>query len=630
MEQSARARRTTLTTTSTCGSLFALVFAASFSVACGGGGSRSPGEGEGGESGAPSEPAPGTPGGGGQGGEAGEAGAAPAGGAGGEDSVCVAGTIECDGDTSQVCDGEGGYRDRKNCSKSGLICVAALGCAVCEPGATKCEDEIAWLCREDGSGWEFEVCDPIQGTACNPMAGVCSGPCGATALGDAYIGCDYFPTVTPNIVNSSFHFAVAVSNTSEDAATITITRGPDTVETLEVAGRSVEVVELPWVPELKGAGANLTASIQLAEGAYRLRTNRPVTVYQFNPLEYQIGGTFSYTNDASLLLPVSAWTGKYWVLARHTWATSSNIYRGFYAVTARFDETTVRVTPGPSSGEVLLGVNGIDATGNGSVVLDSGDVLTVLTAGSGGSEPQDVSGTLVEADKPVQVIGGHQCTNVPDNITACDHLEESMFPAETLATSYFVTAPLIPTGGNVPKVQMVRILATEADTTLTFDPPQAGAPTTLAEPGEWIELADNASDFAITSTKPILVAQYMEGQAAGGGSGDPDMALAVTQAQYRKEYLVHAPTNYEHSFTNIVAPNEATVIVDDTEVDTAQFQPIGDSGFSVIRLPLSNAGNGDHTISGSEPVGVSVYGYGQWTSYWYAGGLNLDVLSEEP
>ena len=31
--------------------------------------------------------------------------------------------------------------------------------------------------------------------------------------------------------------------------------------------------------------------------------------------------------------------------------------------------------------------------------------------------------------------------------------------------------------------------------------------------------------------------------------------------------------------------------------------------------------------TGSEPFGISVYGYGQYTSYWYPGGLNLtDVL----
>ncbi len=34
-------------------------------------------------------------------------------------------------------------------------------------------------------------------------------------------------------------------------------------------------------------------------------------VYQFSPLPYTDGFDFSYSNDASLLLPTNAWTGNY-------------------------------------------------------------------------------------------------------------------------------------------------------------------------------------------------------------------------------------------------------------------------------------------------------------------------------
>jgi len=38
---------------------------------------------------------------------------------------------------------------------------------------------------------------------------------------------------------------------------------------------------------------------------------------------------------------------------------------------------------------------------------------------------------------------------------------------------------------------------------------------------------------------------------------------------------------------------------------------------------LSNTGTGNHSMSGTMPFGIQVYGYGQYTSYWYPGGLNL-------
>ena len=213
-----------------------------------------------------------------------------------------------------------------------------------------------------------------------------------------------------------------------------------------------------------------------------------------------------------------------------------------------------------------------------------------------------------------------------DGVGYCDHLEESMFPYETLANDYIVTAPLIPTGGNTPKVEMVRVVATQDATTLTYDPPQGGAPGAIGQAGAWIELANNPGDFQISADKPILVVQYMEGQDAGGNSGDPAMATAVAKSQYRNNYLFHAPTNYETSYVNIVAPTGEAVLLDGANVNG--FTPIGGTGFSIARVGVSNAGDGNHNASSAKPFGISVYGYGQYTSYWYPGGSDLTVLHE--
>jgi hypothetical protein len=46
----------------------------------------------------------------------------------------------------------------------------------------------------------------------------------------------------------------------------------------------------------------------------------------------------------------------------------------------------------------------------------------------------------------------------------------------------------------------------------------------------------------------------------------------------------------------------------------------------VARVQLGNSGNGNHQISAPQPVAISVYGYGDYTSYWYPGGLDLISL----
>jgi hypothetical protein len=167
----------------------------------------------------------------------------------------------------------------------------------------------------------------------------------------------------------------------------------------------------------------------------------------------------------------------------------------------------------------------------------------------------------------------------------------------------------------------VRFIATADNITLTYDPPQPGAPSVIPAAGGFVEIVGTSADFKVTSSDKIIVTQYMEGQ-QNVGSGDPAMTLAVPLKQYRTSYLFHAPTNYESSFVNVTAPAGAQVTIDGAPV--AGFSPIGGSGYSVARVSLSNAGNGTHSVDATVPVGIEVYGYGQYTSYWYPGGQNLE------
>ena len=364
-------------------------------------------------------------------------------------------------------------------------------------------------------------------------------------------------------------------------------------------------------------------------GAYRLRADQPVTVYQYNPIEYELDFfDNSFTNDASLLLPVNVWTGDYFVAARNTWDAIdfAQIVPGFYTVTASEDDTTVTLLPSETGSKVIAG-GGVLADGTGMIKLNQGDALQVFSAKiQGNPSMADVTGTRITADKRIQVIGGHVCTFIPYDIGYCDHLEESMFPYETLAKKYIITPPLIPTGGNVPKAQMVRIIATEDNTTLAYDPPQAGAPLAIAKAGQYIEITKTTADFEVTSNNKILVSQYMQGQDAGGNSGDPAMALSVATEQYRKSYLFHAPINYEFNYVNITAPMDAMVTLDNVAV--VGLKAIGATGFGVTRLKLGNNVDGNHDIKSDKPIGISVYGYGQYTSYWYPGGLDLEPLPQ--
>ncbi len=515
---------------------------------------------------------------------------------------CPMGQVECEGTTAKVCDGMGGHTSETPCAKA---CAPQLGCVECVPGSHQCIGEVSQVCTDDGAGWQGDnTCDAVQGLTCDPGTGACVGAC--AALGSSYIGCDYYPVVTQQLdaYVGGNPYAVAVANTTNETATITVTRGPNPVVTDTVLPGSVKVIPLPWVNEL-ALGTGPTALVP--GSAYRLRSSRPVTVYQYNPLNADV------TNDASLLLPVNTWTGNYLVAAWQHW----DPYPGFYSVTASQDNTTVTLTA-PKGGVPTQAGGGVDGNGNGVVVLNEGDVLQVIT-GSGG----DLTGSLVAADKPVQVVGGHECTQVPIGTTACDHLEESMFPIETLAKEYIVVPPVQVPNDALEKAVIVRIVASEPNTTLTFDPDQPVAKT-LANAGDFIEVPPTTAKFVVKADKKILVAEYMVGQDGGYGTSDPCMVLAVPSAQYRTNYLFYAQTGWEANYVDIIAPVNSNVMVDG--VAAANFTPIGASGFGLAHVKLSNAGDGSHSVTSDQKVGISVYGVVSYGSYWYPGGLDLDLI----
>jgi hypothetical protein len=469
----------------------------------------------------------------------------------------------------------------------------------------------------------------------------CRGACDLSEVVDSYIGCDYYPTVTLNSVWSSFSFAVAVSNTSSVSTHVTITRGSAVVQEADLAANQLQTFNLPWVAELKGGDITCTtppaagSSRSVAAGAYRVRTDRPVTVYQFSPLEYQLDPApatcptikgqcaesvveqcYSYSNDASLLLPSTALTGNYTVLSWPSQAQGS----GFIAITATQDATQVQVV---GTGAFAAGA-GIDAAGKGTVTLDRGGVLELVSSMSG-----DMSGTRIRANKPVQVISGHSCANVPTaTVGFCDHLEEVVFPEDTLGKDYVVARPLY--ADLTPTPYLVRVGAIANDTHVSFDPKVRD--DLVLQAGAFAEILVDGSappNLRVTADNAVLVAEYMLGQEAlpvKTGVGDPSLSTAVPVAQYRDSYLFTAPVSYAVNLASVIAKRGASVKVDGKTIAAGDFVPVGASEYGVATVTL-NANTQVHSVSSDQKVGLTVYGYGLYTSYMYPGGADLQRIT---
>ncbi|MCA9687348.1 MAG: IgGFc-binding protein, partial [Myxococcales bacterium] len=191
--------------------------------------------------------------------------------------------------------------------------------------------------------------------------------CGQAAQGGSSVGCRFYAVDldTHDGVETG-QFAVAVANTGAEDAMIMVTQGANMIYDTVVPANSVEVITLPWVNALT---KNNGPSALVVDGAYRLRSDRPIVVYQYNPLQS------TTTNDASLLLPTNAWGNDTVVASWPQW----NSIPAFYSVVASEDNTTVNVNPPPGGVSIAAG-GGVAANGSGQVVLNESDVLQVITS----------------------------------------------------------------------------------------------------------------------------------------------------------------------------------------------------------------------------------------------------------
>lgn len=496
--------------------------------------------------------------------------------------------------------------------------------------------------------------------------------CAEAEQARSYVGCDYWPTVTSNMVQDIFDFAVAVANVGTEDARVTVT-GPGGVnKTVAVAGGSLNQIILPWVPELKGNTlTGVTASVLAKGSAYHLVSDRPVVVYQFSPLEFRAAGgdpnkdwtkcvkqspfaadCYSYTNDASLLLPSTAMTGSYRIMgsygfSRHATPEGSTkpdpsqaLQPGaapYFVVTGVADGTIVDVKLS-AKGKVVAGGGISAAPGGGTITftLNAGDVAEVV---SGMGRDFDFSGSLLSSSKPVQVITGVPCIDFPLDVIACDHVEETVFPAQTLGKHYVVTTPTGPKGNKVGHV--VRFYGNADGTTLTYEPSAPpGCPTTLSA-GEVVECTEVVrSDFEVTGSSELGVAMFMIGASEADPDatssnftqmqGDPSQSFAVATEQYRTRYVFLAPIDYKTSYVDVIGEAGTKLEVDGTDL-SKELAPITGTGWFGARIELDAGKNdGVHVLVADKPVGIQVIGYGDYTTYMYPGGLNLGAIAPIP
>lgn len=536
---------------------------------------------------------------------------------------------------------------------------------ICNPQEIRCLGEVSVQCNSSGSDWkELQDCQETN-TVC--AAGICrdiSKECADAINSNSYIGCEYFATTLANSYlnfendgtrrsGTEFFFAVVLANDGEKDADVHITDGPGgkVANDYVVEAGSVKIVDnLPWKKDIKEPfsggprnNARIYASRVVKNGVYHITSSFPVTAYQFNPLDYKLDGSYSYTNDASLLLPSHVYRTDYVALSRPTWKTEgaslggTSIKPGFLAILGR-DEGTITAQIDytahtyPSDSASATNLQSGSPKASATIDIKPFEVLQILASAPADCPKQtscsgvnccdvpreyDLTGTQIRVTSGPSpaVFSGVDCVFIPFDNFACDHIEQQMFPYESWGFQYACGHHVEQTA-NEPTVY--RIYSNEDNNMVTFDPSSVHS-TVILTKGEFIEF-ESTDDFIVTGTEKLAVAMFMV-SASPHEYGDPAMSLVVPIEQYRKSYSFLAPTSYLENYITVIHKTGEIPILDTTPIvgDTVQIN----GEYSRTNLEIEG---GIHTIESSGYFGLTVYGVGRYTSYMYPGGLDLQKI----
>ncbi|MFZ6185265.1 hypothetical protein [Nannocystis pusilla] len=510
----------------------------------------------------------------------------------------------CEGELLLVCQADCVTLAPQPC-EPGEACIGGVcSTGACPPGNTQCVDEDHYAqCEDDGSGYAPPV-------ACGP---------GDTCIGDQCFSLCDLAEATPSTVGCSF-FANRMDNYYAEENDSVVVGNPHASKTATVqlylapTGQNVEAPQGGPVTIAPGKTHTFTlanppidkVSALRIGGSYRIDSDVPVVAYQHSPIGAQA------TNDASMLFPEHALQASYVVASYRQTQEESPSY---FNVIAIADKTTVTWTP-PVTTSAGVGVPQVFAGQTGKVVLNRFDTLQVIAPEPNG----DLSGTIIEADRPIWVVGAVECANVPSsNVSYCDHVEEQMLPLAYWGAEY--VGAHAPTRGT--EKHYWRVYGGEDGTTVKTDPPLPGTPLALNR-GEWKELVVTTGTSVIFSgDKPFLPVQYLESQDGGAGTGDPAMVQAIPVEQFLDRYAFATGTGYSQHYAQIVrVQGAAEVFVDGLMV--GGYDAVG--GYEVADWPIAE---GAHLAESAEPFGIVNYGYTEVTSYAYPGGTRLEVINPQ-
>jgi len=533
--------------------------------------------------------------------------------------------------------------------------------------ATTCSADLKKVI--DCNGVVLSTCTGDQGCA----NGACIGdPCQAAEVSKSSYGCDYWSLKTELIgEGAGACFAAFVANTWSTPVHLQV----------EYQGQQLPVANFTRIPQGQGQGLTYApydpaaglppgevAILFLSQGpggsfmpacpvpaalaeeaavtgtglgdAFHLTADRPIVAYQILPY----GGGSSAATSATLLLPTSAWDTNYIAINAYKQSAIVSVAAPSLDILAREDNTKVTILPNVNI-QNGPGVPGGSAGQPVTYTINRGQYLQF-------TQPEELTGSPIQSDKPIAVWGGATCLNVPVDAVACDSAQQQIPPIRALGNEY-AAVRYRGRASNPNEAPPWRIVGAVNGTSLTWTPsPPSGAPLTI-NLGQVVEY-NSAGPYVVKSQDkdhPFYLASYMTGGENFGGEGDPEWVNVIPTAQYLDSYVLFTDPTYSDTSLVVVRRPTKDGTFADVKLDCAGaltgWQKVGPYEYTRIDLVtgnfenVGNCSNGRHEMSSDVPFGVTVWGWGtipgsigqgglftQYVSYAYPAGASVQSIND--
>ncbi|MCX6154906.1 MAG: choice-of-anchor D domain-containing protein [Candidatus Kapabacteria bacterium] len=459
-------------------------------------------------------------------------------------------------------------------------------------------------------------------------------------FGSSNVGKDFWFTVPPCFFDESFG--------SENFIRLFITSPSNALCVVEIPGKGFystqqtianDVIQFPLTPNDAQPYVKKGNEPYYPEKVY---TGAGVHVFSEAPLVVYVAVRYHYTSDSWLCVPTASF-GKEYIVASYGDMTAmfpSYTLPSLSGCVAAYDDTKVRFTLGGNPKSVTAG--GLLPLQSANVNLNKGDVWMISSKGP----DADLTGSKFAANKPIGVVSGNQCTNIPTDNQWCDYTAEMDLPTYVWGLDYYV--PVMP-GRKYPP--LMRIFGKDPGTSFYRDGNMIG--TVTAVPGlmgkGWFEqrlhpMGIKPHSVTVSGTAPIGVVEYNTGVQEDGyplPNSDPFECVISPIQQYQKEITFCTPGlrgNFgfpENNLNVVYETNQYGYMPDDmmfAKVESGAFQwqqfnqkyPGIDEKFTKLQQPgdrqyalklVRLPGDGVYKVKANKPFAAYAFGFGWCDSY---------------